>query len=583
MRRTKKALAVLAALLLALSMAAGCTASTPPATTAPAQTAAATPEPTAEPPVTLTMWAPAFEKSFPAGVQDDPVAKEITAKTGVALDITPMNAVSNYADKLAAALASSDLPDIAYVSDATILPKIISAKAALAMDDYLEKYGTHILNDTPFRVEYARKYRSVDMDGKSDGKMYTWASVGDVDIDPLQVMVAPYLRYDLWKQLGYPALNSMDDYIPVLQQMMELEPTNKNGQKVYGMSSWFADSYGWNNWIFTAAFPMMYGVSLFGAHEYIEMGTNKIDSKVLDPNSAYWAGITWLNKAYRAGIMDPDAFTMKWDNYLEKTAANRVLLAFAPWCLDGGSQAFVTDGAPEKGYVQMPAPHKLDRFEVSYDMPHGGYVMFISSKTKYPEKAVTLLDYLTSIEGTELIYNGVKGVNWDDASGQPAMKADTLTGLATDPDYRIKTGVFKYHNLAGRGRSVLDPAYNAPVYFSYMPDVVATRMTDLQKEAAGHFNVQLLGDLYMKNPDIKHTVFDTTLTSLFPTAPDDIKEIETKINNYLGPVEIQVILSKTEEEFNTAKAQIIEDVKGLGGETSLQWFKDQFAILHPAK
>lgn len=533
-----------------------------------------------EPPVTLTLWSMAFEKSFPAGVQSDLVAEEITKKTGVILDITPMNAVSNYNDKLAAALASNDLPDIAFINDMSIAPKIISAKAALAMDDYLEKFGQDILKDTPYRVEFARKFDSRDMDGKPDGKMYFWKTVGDSDVDPLQVQVAPYLRYDLWEKMGSPKLETMDDYIPVLAEMMKMEPTNKDGKKNYGVSAWFGDAPGWNDWVFHSVWGMFEGYGVFGTHLSIDMVTHDVDSRVLNPDSFYWKGIEWFNKAYRAGIVDPDCFTMKWDNFLEKVASNRVFLGWAPWCMDGGNKAFIQQGSPDKGYVQMPPPVKGDRYMVSFSSPQGGNSLFISSKTKYPEKAVTLLNFFTSIEGTELILNGVKGVHWDEENGKPKVKEETLKGLAEDPDYRIKTGVNKYHNLAGRGRSTIDPKYNTPVYFAYLPEIVEKRMDPLQKKMAEHFKIRLPGDLYMNNPQIKYTDYDTSLVGVLGAAPDDVKEIDTKINNLVQSNAIKLILAKSEADFAAGKEKLIEECRKLGIEKSLQWAKDDFARVH---
>ncbi|NTV90781.1 MAG: hypothetical protein HGA22_10565, partial [Clostridiales bacterium] len=63
----------------------------------------------------LRIWSMAFNKSFPSGVQEDPVAREITRKTGIIMDITPSNSFADYNDTFAAALASDDLPDIASV------------------------------------------------------------------------------------------------------------------------------------------------------------------------------------------------------------------------------------------------------------------------------------------------------------------------------------------------------------------------------------------------------------------------------------------------------------------------------------
>lgn len=46
----------------------------------------------------------------------------------------------------------------------------------------------------------------------------------------------PYLRYDLYKQIGAPKVETSDDYLDILKKMQEIYPENENKQKVYGFS-----------------------------------------------------------------------------------------------------------------------------------------------------------------------------------------------------------------------------------------------------------------------------------------------------------------------------------------------------------
>ena len=48
------------------------------------------------------------------------------------------------------------------------------------------------------------------------------------------------LRWDLYKELGYPEIKNLDDMVDVLAQMKELCPTDDNGKTTYGVSL-FAD------------------------------------------------------------------------------------------------------------------------------------------------------------------------------------------------------------------------------------------------------------------------------------------------------------------------------------------------------
>lgn len=524
----------------------------------------------AEPPVEISMSTPVFEKSFPAGFQDDPVAKEIEKRLNIKLKIIPANAVGDVNAKFAAEMASGDLPDIAWVPAGDIMPKIISAKAAYPMDELLEQYGQDILKEIPGRIDFSRKFLSADVDGNSDGKMYFLSLSGDMDVDPIAVNVAPYLRYDLWKQLGYPKLETMNDYLPVLKQMMELEPTNANGDKNYGVSAWFGDGAGWNQWVLDFPFAYMNGVAQ-GMVTDMDMVTYEVKERIADPNSSFWQGVDWYNAAYRMGVLDPDSFTMKWDDYLTKEAANRIFMGWAPWQTDGGNKTFTANGETDKGYFQMPPPTQLDKYIVAMNQSLGGYRMFISANSKHPEKAMELLNFLVSYEGTELILNGVKGVHWDEADGKAVMKPEVLTALKDDPEYKIKSGIYKYHNIAGRGNSVNNPAYNTPIYLMYLPEVVKERLTPLQKEGSEYFKVELPSDLYMKTKT--HIYYDTSVDQTFPPLPEELNDIHNRIYDYILTNKIKLIMQKDEQKYQAEKQKFIDDVQKLGGDQLMEWYR----------
>ena len=44
------------------------------------------------------------------------------------------------------------------------------------------------------------------------------------------------LRWDLYKELGYPEIKTLDDMVDVLGQMKEICPTDDNGKTTYGVS-----------------------------------------------------------------------------------------------------------------------------------------------------------------------------------------------------------------------------------------------------------------------------------------------------------------------------------------------------------
>ena len=49
---------------------------------------------------------------------------------------------------------------------------------------------------------------------------------------------------------------------------------------------------------------------------------------------AFWDSLKFYNKAYNMGLLDPEAFTMKNDQFWEKCQNGQVLMAHASWQTD---------------------------------------------------------------------------------------------------------------------------------------------------------------------------------------------------------------------------------------------------------
>lgn len=62
------------------------------------------------------------------------------------------------------------------------------------------------------------------------------ANAPDVPSEGNEPIYGPYIRWDLYKELGYPTLETMEDLLPLLKEMQELYPIAENGEKVYGFS-----------------------------------------------------------------------------------------------------------------------------------------------------------------------------------------------------------------------------------------------------------------------------------------------------------------------------------------------------------
>jgi multiple sugar transport system substrate-binding protein/putative aldouronate transport system substrate-binding protein len=96
-------------------------------------------------------------------------------------------------------------------------------------DDLLSDYGSYIEENMPYALEKNKEL--------SGGTVYGFGH--DVSLSSEDRQDAMYtwdLRWDLYKELGYPEINDLDDMVDVLAQMKEVCPTDDNGKTTYGVS-----------------------------------------------------------------------------------------------------------------------------------------------------------------------------------------------------------------------------------------------------------------------------------------------------------------------------------------------------------
>ena len=185
-------------------------------------------------------------------------------------------------DTFALALASGDQCDVMMSNKPAA---VLTANAAVAMDDYLEEYGQNILK-YQLRNDLLRKFLS-----NGDGKLYFHTpNTGYEDSTGAQSAWNGYLvRWDLYEKLGCPEMKTYEDYANGLQQMVELYPTNENGDQTYAMGIW-NDSGLWG-WLMGTVANM--GYTAVGDYNFAwNTHTNEMSNQLLadDDQSFFWTG-----------------------------------------------------------------------------------------------------------------------------------------------------------------------------------------------------------------------------------------------------------------------------------------------------
>ena len=125
---------------------------------------------------------------------------------------------------------------------------------------------------------------------------------------------APYIRWDIYKEIGYPQIKDLDGLLNVLKQMQDRARQDTGKDDIYAMSL-FKDRDG---------DVMQNAASICSWFGYTNQGSVFIsaDGKDVQPatkeGGIYQQALEFLNKAESMGLVDPDSTTQDWDTMRTK-------------------------------------------------------------------------------------------------------------------------------------------------------------------------------------------------------------------------------------------------------------------------
>lgn len=221
----------------------------------------------------------------------------------------------------------------------------------------------------------------------------------NVPSEGIEPVYGPYIRWDLYKQLGYPEINSIEDLLPVLKQMQECCPIAENGAKTYGFS-FFRD---WDDNMMNAVKQpcCMYGYDEYGV--VLAKADGSDYQSIIDNDSVYVRMLNFYYEANQLGLIDPKSVSQNYEQCFEKYRAGEIFFSPWPWL---GKSAYNTITNVEQGKGFMVAPVK-DMQIYSYGCyPYGNQdsIIAVGSQTQDPERLVDFIDWLYSDEG--IMMNG---------------------------------------------------------------------------------------------------------------------------------------------------------------------------------
>ncbi|OPJ65125.1 ABC transporter substrate-binding protein [Clostridium oryzae] len=478
---------------------------------------------------------------------NNPVAKEITKKTGVTLKMEHPTA-GDTTNAIALLIAGGDYPDMIYAKGD--LSKLVDAGAVIKLDDYFEKYGSNLkklYGDQFSRLKYSPDDPSIYTVGAYGVHKSTWDSGGVMQ-----------LQNAVLKEEGYPQIKTANDYEKAIKTYLAKHPTI-DGNKTIGISLLGSD---WR-WLITCGNPSGFALGMPDDGQWsVNDETGEATYKFMVPAMRDY--YKWMNKLNHEGLLDPESFTQKQDTYLAKISSGRVLgLMDQTWDYQEATRNLIKDNKAERAYARLPVTlnSSYKDPELKYMGYTGGYGIAISHKCKNPKRAFQFLDWMASDEAQVLNNWGIKGKNYVVKNGKRIVPAAEMQKKTSDKDYSLETGVGQYvYPFPCQGDGVKDSTGN--YYSTNSPENYIASYSSADKETLKAYGAKLWTDLMPSQKELGTSKHGQAYLYSVPSS-SDLSLIQKKADDYTQKAITQAILTDP-SKFDAAWDAIQAKLKSLG-------------------
>lgn len=559
----KKVLSILLCAVMSVSLLAGCSGSSDSSETGSSS------DGTYDEFITVDVY---DELANYQGIQSGWFAKVVKDKFNMELNIISPNVSGGGETLYQTRSAAGDLGDLIIVdTDNGKLNDLVSS--GLIMD------CTDLIEDKDIMTNYGSAVEATNADLPEEG-IYAFPNSVSSDSaeeasEGLEPTFGPYIRWDYYKELGYPEMENLEDFLDVLEQMQELAREEEGSEDIYAISL-FKD---WDDNMMNNAKQLacMYGYDEVGF--VLAKADGSEYQSIIDEDSIYMQVLEFLYEANQRGLVDPDSTTQNYDTWSAKYTNGKVLYCPWPWV---GQNMYNTTENTSQGKGFMLAPVKDMQIYSYGSCPEGNtkQVIAIGSNAEDPQRLADFIDWLYSPEGIELNGQangaaGIEGLTWElNEDGLPQL---TEYGKEALPNNQVevpeeygggnwKDGVsalnFKTVNL-----SDIDPNTGEAYDYSQWTTTIADNETALSQDwsevmgASTTMEYLEANDMIIVSPGSTYSV---------PEADSNITTVRGQCKSTIIDSSWQMIFASSESEFESLAEDMRTTAIGLGYEDVLE-------------
>jgi len=467
-------------------------------------------------------------------------------------------------------LAAGDLPDlVSMMRHGTGIQRegMVRGGHVMVLDDHLpQHWWDNDLMSTALRI--SREFYSFD----NDNIYFVPLVVGQQSGSPGYYFG---LRWDLYRELGFPEFSNPFEFIDVMAQMVELEPYTEYGYPTYGMSMfdfWGETAmmfglwgYYWGTW---------HGLFTIGEYNVID---NEIRVAMEDrETSGFWNTVRVFNHAHRLGILDPDSLVHTWDTRRPANAGGQYMFSWAEWARG----AFHHDNAnedPPRGHVNVPYTGGNVFAGTGYFNYLGGF-MWAAGRNANVDAAMRFIGYLGSYDGMVTMLNGIEGIDWViGVDGRPVFTEENLQ--AREDGTLAEAGFGMSSNMMAFTTSTIHPTLGVPLAFNLAPHIAAMTETALDREFAAHFGVesatQVLNNAIARGDMRDFSAMNTLAISLLPASPPiEITRLISNLEHEMGVWGARLVMANSDAEFDSISADAMAAFERAGMAEVTAWMQE---------
>ena len=447
-------------------------------------------------------------------------------------------------------------------------------------DDVLKDYGPYIKKHMPDAIKKNQDLTSKITDGKRNSLYGINSEVALSNEDHQMFFYNWDIRWDLYKQLGYPEVKNLDDLKQLLKDMQKICPKDDSGNKTYAVSLW-------PDWdVDMVMYVKAMATAYYG---YDELAFGLYDTKTgdyhgaLEKDGPYLQMLKFFNDLYQEGLVDPDSMTQTYDKMGEKVQNGGVLFSIFNY---SGSLAYNKPAHTKENKLMYPMkPTEASPIVYGMNTQGGGdYVTSIGAKTEYPELCMEILNYFATPEGRMIYGYGPKGVTWDyDKEGNTYLtklgkecQANQNTKMPSPYKGTYHDGVlqaaFSTWSIDAENPDSNGETYNSENWKSTNTEAES----DIEQDWRDYNKVDTVNDYFENNsyvvaPGTSFTIEskDSELKTTWSQVTDEIKNGSWK-----------ALYAKTNEQYDKIVAEMIKNADQYGYQKCLKWAEGQAKIRH---